>query len=136
MLGILVQKKVAAFLDSRSWSLELKYLPASSPMNKEFYAAIQKSKCPKHINILIRVMIIDSLNCSKVLQRTKPSHCISPLVCPLCSENSDVLQIYSLVDHFQGNSGGICSQFLMCIGCFQISSRTTFSISWLTLVWH
>ena len=97
----------------RVWSLESsghfsvkslsKHLSPSSPLEKDYFKALRKTNSPRRINILVWIMAVGSLNCSKTIQRKLPNTCLLPSLCPLCLENSDLLIHFFIFCPFSPN---------------------------------
>lgn len=77
--------------------------------------ALWKSKSPWRVNITIWIMLFGLLNCSLVLQRKLPSHCLSPNMCAFCKADWEDLQHL----FFNCCYAGKCWQRLFA--CFNIS---------------
>ena len=97
-------KKLNDSEDYRFWSIDflgrftVKALSAhqktASPMDKHLFTAIWKSSSQQRINVLIWIMVFESLDSSETLQRKSPNKCLLPLICPLCIKaNEDLLHL-------------------------------------------
>lgn len=85
--------RVSERLDSRVWSLEASrrftvksitnFLSPSCFIDALLLKVLQKFKSLRRVNILVWIMVFGYLNCSAIMQRKLPSHCLSPSVCHL-----------------------------------------------------
>lgn len=101
LLLIISAVNIGTYDDYRWWSIDpsgifsvkslTQNLASSSPLEKELFSAIWKSKSPKRINILLWIMINGSFNTSEILQKKLPSNCIMTSVCSLCFRDEDSL---------------------------------------------
>ena len=73
------------------------HLKTAYPMNKRLFSAIWKSGSPRRTNILIWIMIFESLNSSEILQKKSPNKYLSPSICPLCLKASETLRHIFLI---------------------------------------
>lgn len=122
----LATKRVSDNLDRRIWSLEnhgkfiakslTRHLSAFSPLDKDLYIALWKSKCVKKVSILIWIMIFGLLNCALVMQRKLPSSCLSPLVCPLCKQKGEDLQHLLFECSYSANCWGKLFSIFAVVG--------------------
>lgn len=79
-----------------SWKYSVKSLSkclnAYSPIDKEIYQALWKSKSHKESTYSIWILFFGSLNCSDTLQHNLRDQYLSPSICPLCLANGEDLQ--------------------------------------------
>lgn len=90
LLSLISERRVTNCLDKRIWSLQangafsvkslVTHLSLASPLDKQLEKALWKSKCPCWVNITVWIMLFAYLNCSLVMPRKLPSHCLSPNV--------------------------------------------------------